>query len=47
MSGTSGFFVGLDVEGLDDRAGAFELKRYMSATGGGLKHPALDRHGAE
>jgi hypothetical protein len=36
-----------DVEGLDDKAGAFELKRYMSPAGGGLKHPALDWHRAE
>ena len=40
-------FVGPDVEGLDDKAGAFELKRYMSAAAAGSTTPALDRHGAE
>ena len=45
--GDERIFVRPDVEGLDDKAGAFELKRYMSAASGGLKHPALDRHGAE
>ena len=39
--GDERIFVGPDVEGLDDKAGAFELKRYMSAAGGELKHPAL------
>ena len=32
-------FVGPDVEGLDDAAGPFELKRYMSAAGGGFEAP--------
>ena len=45
--GDERIFVGPDVEGLDDNAGAFELKRYMSGAGGGFTHPALDRHGAE
>ena len=45
--GDEWIFVGPDVEGLDDSAGAFELKRYMSGAGGGFTHPALDRHGAE
>ena len=39
--GNDRIFIGPDVEGLDDKAGAFELKRYMSAAGGGLKHPPL------
>ena len=36
--GDERIFVDPDVEGLDDKAGAFELKRYMSAAGGGLNH---------
>jgi hypothetical protein len=45
--GDERIFVRPDVEGLDDKAGAFELKRYMSAASGGLKHPALDPHSAK